>query len=344
MTPHADSDPTLQVSGRLATITLRRPRAINALRPSDVGVLTRLLTEAVTDPAVETILLRGEGERGFCAGGDIKEVLDMIGNDGLDRLTAFWSEEYRLDHLIATCPKPVVSIAHGLTLGGGMGLASHAAHRIVTDSSRLGMPEVLIGLVPDVGGLLLFSRAPGHTGSFAALTAQHLDAGDALYMRLADHYVPEVALGRLIEDLQHTPASAALAEFDGRPPSWIAEHREALDTAYGADSVTEIAELAARARLHADVLATASPTALTVTHEALGRAAGMPDLAACLRQDLTVGQHCARHPDLAEGIRARVIDKDRLPRWSPKTLDEVTAADVSGFFEPIGEPLHITGW
>lgn len=341
MTKHHTSEPALSVAGRLATITLRRPRAINAITPADVDVISELLVAAVEDSTVETILLRGEGERGFCAGGDIKEVRGMIAADDLDRLAAFWAVEYRLDHLIATCPKPVVSIAHGLTLGGGMGLASHASHRVVTDSSRLGMPEVLIGLAPDAGGLWLYSRAPGSTGTFAALTAAHLDAGDALYLGLADHYVPELELTELTERLQHISPTAALADFDGRPPSRVAGNRPAIDDAYGAGTVEEITE---RATLGNEALAAASPTALSVTHEALLRAANMTDLAECLEQDLRVGQHCARHPDMEEGIRARVVDKDRTPRWKPPILGEISAADVSAFFDPIGTPLRLGGW
>jgi enoyl-CoA hydratase len=340
----AETQPTLHVDGHLATITLRRPTAINALHPHDVDVLTPMLTAVVADDEVQTILLRGEGERGLCAGGDIKEVRAMIESGSLDRLAAFWSAEYRLDHLIATCPKPLVTIAHGLTLGAGVGMASHTSYRIVTDSTRLGMPEVLIGLSPDVGGLWLYSRAPGRTGAFAALTAAHLSAGDAVYMGLADHYVPEHQLDDVVERLRHAPADAVLEEFTHRPPSWVEAHRDVIDTAFGADTLTEIAQRAGASGLPTDVLTSAAPTALTVTREALRRAAEMADLAQCLQQDLVVGLHCAQHPDMAEGIRARVVDKDRNPRWRPATLGGVSAADVARFFEPIGEPLRIAGW
>jgi enoyl-CoA hydratase len=344
MTSHTTLTPTLRTAGRLATLTLDRPSAINAIAPDDIDELIALLKAAVTDPAVETILLRGAGDRGFCAGGDIKRVHDLIAADDHDGLAAFWAEEYRLDHLIATCPKPVVTIAHGLTLGGGMGLASHASHRVVTESSRLGMPEVLIGLSPDVGGLWLYARAPGHTGTYAALTAAHLDAGDALYMGLADHYVPESALSGLIERLRTVPADVALEEFDHRPESWVADHRAVIDHAFAADTVAEVAERIglAEADLGGDAFAAASPTALTVTREALRRAADMAELAYVLAQDLRVGRHCARHPDLTEGIRARVVDKDPSPRWSPQDLVDV--GDVDGFFAPIGCPLQLTGW
>lgn len=342
--PHPSTDPALHIEGHLATITLRRPKAINALHPKDVEILTPMLKQVVADADVQTILLRGEGERGLCAGGDIKEVRSMIESGNLHHLEAFWSAEYRMDHLIATCPKPVVTIAHGLTLGAGVGMASHTSHRLVTDSTRLGMPEVLIGLSPDVGGLWLYSRAPGRSGTFAALTAAHLSAGDALYMGLADHYVPEHELDGVVDRLRHEPVDEVLQKFDHQPPSWVQEHRDVIDFAFGAGTLTEIVQRAATAGLPTDVLTTAAPTALNVAREALRRAAAMTDLAQCLQQDLVVGLHCAAHPDMAEGIRARVIDKDRNPRWRPAGLDEVTDADVEKFFQPVGTPLDVPGW
>lgn len=344
MTSLSTTEPALAVSGRLATIWLRRPAAINAFTPADIAAVTGLLRAAVADPAVETILFRGEGERGFCAGGDIKLVRDLIAAGDLHVLAGFWASEYRLAQLIATCPKPVVSIAHGLTLGGGMGLASHASHRIVTESSRLGMPEVLIGLSPDIGGLWLYANAPGRTGIYAALTAAQLGPGDAIHLGLADAYVRDEDLDDVVARLQRIAPSDALADYTSRPPSWVAEHRDTLDETFGADSIHEIAERVARGGPGSAEFTGASPTALAVTHEGLKRAARMTDLTQCLAQDLVVSQHCARHPDLAEGIRARVVDKDRSPRWQPPTLDAVTDADVAGFFEPAYAPLEFDSW
>lgn len=351
MTLDAPPEPSLSLDGRLATITLHKPAALNAIGPEEISAITALIQKAVAEPSVATVLINGEGERGFCAGGDIKRVRAMIIEGRLDELADFWAAEYRLDHLISTCPKPVVSIAHGLTLGGGMGLASHASHRIVTDSTRMGMPEVLIGLSPDIGGLYLYSRAPGRTGVFAALTAAHLSAGDARYMGLADHYVPDDRIEEVIGRLHRMPVDEALDGFDGRPASWVADHRDQIDEVFGADSVREIARTAssdatdpAVAEVAVSALSTASPTALCVTYEALRRATSMAELAECLDQDLRVGQHCARHPDLIEGIRARVVDKDRQPNWRPPTLAEVSAADIDWFFEPIGTPLQFSSW
>jgi enoyl-CoA hydratase len=352
MTSDVACSPSLNIERGLATITLRKPATINVIGPEEIAAITDSLRAAVADPSVTTILIRGEGHRGFCAGGDVKRVRQMIVSDELDDLAEFWSAEYALDHLIATCPKHVVSIAHGLTLGGGMGLASHASHRVVTDSTRLGMPEVLIGLSPDAGGLWLYSRAPGRTGIFAALTAAHLSAGDALYMGLADHYVPDHAIDELVERLHRLPAAEALAGFNGRPSSWIADHRDSIDRVFGADSVGETFDLARTERtdrgtvadVAIDALTAGSPTALSVTFEALHRTMAMADLGECLQQDLRVGQHCSRHPDLVEGIRARVVDKDRTPRWCPPTLAEVSGADIGRFFEPIGNPLQLSGW
>jgi enoyl-CoA hydratase len=213
------------------------------------------------------------------------------------------------------------------------------------------MPEVLIGLSPDIGGLWLYSRAPGRTGAFAALTAAHLSAGDALYMGLADHYVPQGQIDGVVERLQHLHPTEALQGFDARPSSWVADHRDAIDRIFRADSVLEILETARsfenESAVAADAvasLAAASPTALCVTYEGLRRAAHMHGLTECLEQDLRVGQHCARHPDLIEGIRARVVDKDRKPNWSPPALADVSPDDVERFFTPIGKPLRFNDW
>jgi enoyl-CoA hydratase len=352
MTSNVACDPSLSIEDGLATITLRKPATLNVIGPEEIAAITTSFRAAVAAPSVTTILIRGQGARGFCAGGDVKRVRQMIVSGGLDHLADFWSAEYALDHLIATCPKQVVSIANGLTLGGGVGLAAHASHRVVTDSTRLGMPEVLIGLSPDAGGLWLYSRAPGRTGVFAALTAAHLGAGDALHMGLADHYVPDDRIDELVERLRRVPAAAAFEGFDGRPPSWVADHRDSIDRVFGAPSVAGILESAealradhrAVADVAIDALTAGSPTALCVTFEALLRATTMSELAECLEQDLRVGQHCARYPDLVEGIRARVVDKDRTPRWSPATLAEVSETDVDRFFEPIGTRLQLSGW
>ncbi len=349
MTPDPRSGPSLTVEGHLATIALNNPRKLNVIGPEEIAAITSALREAVDDPAVDTIVIRGQGDRGFCAGGDIKRVRQMIASGDSDQLAQFWSAEYRLDHMVSTCPKPIVSIAHGLTLGGGVGLTAHASRRVVTDSTQMGMPEVLIGLSPDVGGLWLYGRAPRHSGTFAALTATHLTGGDALYMGLADYLVPNAEVGTLVERLRRLPVDEALDGYDVSAPSWVEDNQEDIDEVFGARSVVEVLDLAQStdttvAAIALEALQGASPTALCVTLEALGRASAMPQLASCLAQDLVVGQHCARHPDLSEGIRARVVDKDLMPKWSPPSPAQVSKADVAAFFEPIGTPLVVGGW
>ncbi|MGJ9413586.1 enoyl-CoA hydratase/isomerase family protein [Aeromicrobium sp. CF4.19] len=355
--PTPVTGPSLNIERGLATITMRRPAMINVFGPEEISSVTTSLRHAVADPSVSTILIRGEGDRGFCAGGDIKHVRSLIVAGELHQLADFWSAEYRLNHLLSTCPKPLVTIAHGLTLGGGVGLAAHAAHRVVTDSTQMGMPEALIGLSPDAGGLWLYSRAPKRAGAFAALSAAHLSAGDALYMGLADHYVRDDQIDELVERLHRFPATEALAALQTRSSSWVADHADAIDTVCGAGSLAEMIESAevmtagssespeihAVAQALLDGMSSGSPTALHVTHEGLRRAEVM-SLEQCLEQDLRVGLHCARHPDLIEGIRARVVDKDRAPAWHPSTVADVSAADVDGYFEPITPTLQLDSW
>lgn len=232
---------------------------------------------------------------------------------------------------------------HGLVLGGGIGISAHASHRIVTDNSRLGLPETGIGFVPDVGGTWLLSHAPGELGTHLALTAGSVRAGDALALDLADHFVPQAALPDFIAALESADAGDVIARYSTQaPPSALLEETSWINSAYSGDSMEQIASKlvavdnsAAAAAL--TTLTTRSPTALKATLSALRRAQALPDLEAALRQDLRVSLRFLREPDLAEGIRAQVIDKDRNPHWTPATLAAVNDSHIDALFESLGE-------
>lgn len=333
--------------GRLGHLTLARPGAINALTPAMVRVLSSTLVGWRSDDRVEVVLLDGAGDRGLCAGGDIKFVHAHAGGRP-GRVLDFWRHEYQLDALLASYPKPVVTVAHGLTMGGGVGLASHAGHRIVTPSAHLAMPEVLIGLSPDVAALHLLARAPGLLGLHAAMTGAWFGSGDAVAMGFADAVVPGERLAGLGDLLQerdpgevlaalHTPEAAARPVLLGER-SWI-------DECYGHGDAAEIlaalrAHPRAEARQAADVLAGVSPTAAAVALEALRRARTLATMQECLVQDFRISSRFLAHPDLSEGIRARVIDKDRAPRWSVASVSDVTAQQVAAFLAPLGDPTQ----
>ncbi|MGV2921277.1 enoyl-CoA hydratase/isomerase family protein [Streptomyces alfalfae] len=345
--PSDDAPVLLRREGRAAYAVLNRPRAINALNHAMVGLLSRALTDWEGDPSVETVVLTGAGERGLCAGGDIRSIHDDVTAGRPAAPAAFWYDEYRLNARIARFPKPYVAVMDGIVMGGGVGVSAHGGVRVVTERSRIAMPETGIGFVPDVGGTYLLTRTPGELGTHLALTGSPVTAGDALLCGLADHYVPSERLPELTAALAELPAADAVRRYEAAAPeAELAEHREWIDHCYAAGAVEEIVD-----RLHAsgdrhaeeaaETLLAKSPTALKVTLAALRRARELPDLEAVLAQEYHVSCALLDAPDLPEGIRAQVVDKDRRPRWSPAELARVTEADVARCFtEPAGGPLH----
>ncbi len=331
------------VEGALGTVTLDRPRALNALTHRMVIAIATKLDEWEADPSVHRVLLEGSGDRAFCAGGDIVGIYrDAIG--GGNATEQFWRDEYTLNARIARFAKPVIAFMDGIVLGGGVGLAAHASHRIVTETSSVGMPEPTIGFVPDVGGTWLLSHAPGELGTRLALTAGSTDAAGAIHLGLADFFVPRERLGALREALASTDADEAIAAVVGEAghPS-IIDDQEILDACFAGNDVAEIVDAlraAARDDL-AGLIDSKSPSALVLTLASLRRARRLPDLEAALVQELRVSVRCLSLPDLAEGIRAQVIDKDRSPRWIPATLAEVDADALTAFFDPLQNDLRL---
>lgn len=338
----AGADVLFERRGRLGVITLNRPRAVNALTAGMVDLLLRQLTAWAGDDGVAAVLVQGAGERGLCAGGDIVAIYqDML--HGGNATADFWQTEYRLNSLIARYPKPYVALMDGLVLGGGVGISAHGNVRVVTERTRMGMPETTIGFAPDVGGTFLLARAPGESGTHAALTGAHLGAGDALFLGLADHYVPSDALPGLVAALEHESPDAAVARFVEEPPaSVLAGQQEWIDACYASDDAGEIvARLRAwtgpgeaEAAEAAATIEAKSPTSVKVTLASLRRAAALT-LDESLAQEYRAGIRFLAGPDFGEGIRAQVVDKDRNPHWKPATLAEVLPGHVDRFFQPL---------
>ncbi|NED13033.1 enoyl-CoA hydratase/isomerase family protein [Streptomyces sp. SID9124] len=337
------SDVQFHVTGHAAHITLDRPKALNALTHDMVLRIDEALTGWEHDPAVGAVVLTGTGERGLCAGGDIRAIHDDARDGDGTASAAFWRDEYRLNARIARYPKPYVAVMDGIVMGGGVGVSAHGSVRIVTERSRIAMPETGIGFVPDVGGTYLLALAPGELGTLLALTGAPVGAADALLCGLADHFVPSAALPALADDLAGLPVRDALARHvQEPPPGQLAAGRTWIDACFSAGTVEEIARrLLAQDVPAADetgvALLAKSPTALKVTLASLRRARRLGALERVLDQEYRVSRACLRGPDLVEGIRAQVIDKDRTPNWSPKALADVTEADVERFFAPLGE-------
>ena len=344
----AESDDVLtRVDGAVGLITLNRPKAINSLNQHMVDALSAVLARWEKDDAVRAVVLSGAGERGLCAGGDVVAVYDSARKDGVEA-RRFWRAEYLLNGQIGRFGKPYVSLMDGIVMGGGVGVSAHANTRVVTDTSKVAMPEVGIGFVPDVGGAFLLSRAPGALGLHAALTGAPFSGSDAIAMGFADHYVPHSELGAFTAAVVADGVESALAGHAAEPPpSALAAQRDWIDECFAGDTAEDIvAALRARkgptagpANDAADLIATRSPIAVSVALRAVRRASGLKTLEDVLVQDYRVSSASVRSHDLVEGIRAQIIDKDRNPKWSPATLAAVTAADIDAYFTPVDDDL-----
>ena len=321
------------VSDSVGRITLNRPHALNAINHDMILGIRDTLASWLDDSEVSIVVLDGAGDRGLSAGGDIRALHQnsITGRNDLSR--RFWLDEYELCAIIDEYPKPIVSIMDGITMGGGVGVSAHAAIRIVTERSRVAMPETRIGFSPDVGGTYLLARAPGELGTYLALNSATMTGADAIVCGFADYYVPSDRLPHLLQALGEradpgTPAEVVLL-FDETPPASSLEARRTwIDRCYAADNLSDILERlgvesdrdAGRA---ADELTRLSPLALTVALAAVRNARSLGSLREALAQEYRVSSWLAEQPDLAEGIRAQVIDKDQKPRWMPSTLAAV---------------------
>ncbi|MEV7180490.1 enoyl-CoA hydratase/isomerase family protein [Kitasatospora sp. NPDC093679] len=332
--------------GGAGRIVLDRPRALNALTHGMLLEIRDTLLAWADDDAVRTVVLTGAGERGLCAGADIRELHDDARAGGAGA-RVFFADEYRLNHLISRYPKPYVAVMDGITMGGGVGLSGHGSVRVVTERSNVAMPETRIGLMPDVGGSRLLALAPGGLGTHLALTSGSMGPGDALLCGFADHFVPVAALESFTAALAGTDPAEALAAHAAEPPAAaLAGHRGWIDHCYAPDTVEEILDRLDAAGESAAAAAAAeirakSPTALKVTLAALRRARGHRGLGETLEQEYVISCAALDSHDLVEGIRAQVVDKDRNPQWKPAALADVTAEDVARFFAPTGDPLGL---
>jgi enoyl-CoA hydratase len=315
-----DGDLLARVDDGVGFLTLNRPKAINSLNQAMVDALRAVLADWEHDDTVRTVVLTGAGDRGLCAGGDVVAIYHSARADGV-AARRFWHDEYLLNAAIGRFAKPYVALMSGIVMGGGVGVGSHANTRVVTDATKMAMPEVGIGFVPDVGGTHLLARSPGALGLHVALTGAPFSGADAIALGFADHYVPQAA-----------PAVEP-------PPSELAAHRDWIDECYAHDTVAEIVAALAdhgspEANAAAELIGTRSPIALSVTLESVRRAAALGTLEEALAQEYRVSCAALRSHDLVEGIRAQVVEKDRNPRWSPATLADVTTADIERYFAP----------
>lgn len=349
-----------EVNGCLGLITLNRPQALNALSLAMIRDLTTLLTAWAADARIQAVVVLGAGREGkpaaFCAGGDIRffHQAALAGDAALD---AFFTEEYALNHLIHQFPKPYIALMDGVVMGGGMGISQGAKLRVVTEHSKLAMPETNIGLFPDVGGGYFLSRCPGASGEWLALTGQVIGAGDAIELGLGDVFVKSSELPAIIEafrtghqDSAEHVVATVMERADLAPDAEHWESRQKINQHFSAASVPALmASLAADADPWAqatlEVLKKRSPLMMAVTLDQVRRARGM-SLAEDLRMERDLVHHCfhlrpGAASETVEGIRALAVDKDHAPKWNPASVDQLDAAEVAKFFvSPWGAGEH----
>jgi enoyl-CoA hydratase len=342
MTRAADHDVLIRRESCAGRITMNRPRALNALTYPMVGAIWDALQAWKDDPAVALVILDGAGERGLCAGGDVRSLYESRAQ-GADLARRFWADEYRLNALIGRYPKPFIALQDGIVMGGGIGLSGHARHRIVTERSQLAMPETAIGLIPDVGGTWLLAHAPGATGVYLGLTGRRMKAADAIYAGFSEAMVPAARLGDLTAEFANgeRPVTGTISKHTADPgASELAARRAEIDAAFRFDTVEAIEQALAGmgtewARTTLAEFAPLSPLSLKLTLAAIRNARTLPSLEAALEVEYRLTTRLFAHGEFLEGVRAALVDKDRSPKWNPPRLTDVTQATVERFFAPL---------
>lgn len=328
--------------GRVGRVRLNRPKALHALDTGMCDVILNVLEDWRTDGSVEAIVIDHAEGRGFCAGGDIRMIAESGGTDGADA-RAFFATEYRMNHRLFTYAKPTVAFMDGVVMGGGVGIAQPCTYRIATANTRFAMPETAIGLFPDVGGGWYLSRLPGRMGQYLALTGARLNGAEMIALGLATHYLPverlDDAKARIADDPQEI--AATLIELSvTAPDAPILQHRESIDRLFAGDTVEEVfaaleGEDGEWAAGQLATLRTRSPLSMKVSLKLLLDGATMATFEDEMRQEYAVAARIVQRPDIVEGVRAVIIDKDNAPRWNPATIEGVSDHMIDRIFAPM---------
>lgn len=339
--------------GRAGLITLNRPKALNALSHAMVRLIHPQLRAWAEDDGIDCVVLKATGEKAFCAGGDIRAIYDLGRAGNAEEALVFWYEEYLLNHYIGTYPKPYVSLIDGICMGGGFGLSAHGTYRVAGDRYLFAMPEVNIGLFPDVGGTYVLPRLPDFRGVYLALTGARIRAADAKAIGLATHVVASARMADLEAALcAGGDVAATLDSFASAPaPAPLDAHGDLIRRAFGHGDIAAILSTldeaaqdgsaeAEFARKAADAIRAACPTSLAITMEQMRRGPSL-SLGAALATEYRVVNRVARGHDFYEGVRAIIVDKDNSPRWVPATLAQVDPTVIAAHFAPIEHELPL---
>ncbi len=338
----SDFEVITRIENGVGRITLNRPKAIHALNRAMCEAMIEALLAWRDDGAVTSVLIDHAGERGFCAGGDIRMIAESGAGDASEA-KAFFKTEYQLNHLMFEYPKPITAIVDGIVMGGGVGISEPADVRIATERTTYAMPETGIGLFPDVGGGWFLPRLPGQTGVWLALTGARLKAADTVALGIHTHFAPSESVETLKAELLAHPADPKgvadrLAGDAGLAP--LDAHREAIDRLFAFDTVEEIfaaleADGSDWAQKQLDILKTKSPQSLKVSLRQIRTGATLSSFADNMAMEYALGGRVVQTHDFQEGVRAVIVDKDNAPQWSPADLSGVSHASLDALFAPL---------
>ncbi|WP_180899918.1 enoyl-CoA hydratase/isomerase family protein [Martelella soudanensis] len=344
----ATNDIHIRNVGRTGRITLSRPQALNALNHEMTLEIEHALDHWSRTGDVDMILIDAEGERAFCAGGDLSEIYQTGREGDFSCSRSFWADEYRMNALIAGCATPYVALMDGIVMGGGAGISAHGSHRIVTERSMIAMPECGIGLVPDVGCSFVLARAPGHLGEFLAMTGWRMNDGDAIFSGFADIAVNAGDLAALKTRLEETADPDAIDAFErSAGESALARHIDVIERHFGGETALDClrsleaddSEFAQRA---AAMIRRGCPLAVACAFELVRQARSLETVSEALRHEFRFTYRSMSDGDFLEGIRAQIIDKDRNPKWRITRLEDVDRETVCAMLAPLGaEELQI---
>lgn len=331
--------------GAAGFVLLNRPQALNALTPAMISDLERALVAWAADPEIERVVIRGAGERAFCAGGDIRLVHDLGKAQRFDEQRAFYSHEYHVNRMIARYPKPYIAMLDGFVMGGGAGVAIHGSHRVVSERVTFAMPEVGIGFFPDIGATAFLTKLPDAVGIYLGATGARITTGDMIALGLATHCVPQSqfdALASALEEPGDTQAILALFVQDA-PPAQLTQHRALIRNAFESGSIVTMLDVLHKndspfARETLALLRSKCPTSIAVALHQLARAPVTVEEA--LQLDYRLVTRLCRREDFYEGIRCVVIDKGQQPSWAPARLEDVQPADIEAFFAVLPDELR----
>lgn len=334
----------VRIEGAVGRITLNRPDALNALNRPMMDMIDGALQRWAGDDSVRMIVIDSVGERSFCAGGDIAELYRRTQSGDLAYARNFWRDEYRMNARIANYRKPYVALMDGITMGGGVGLSAHGSLRIVTERSMIAMPECAIGLIPDVGGTFLLSRAPGRLGEFLGLAGARMGADDAIQAGFADTFVTSERLPELVSALVKEADPRLIGRFKETPPAGsLASARPMIDDIFAGADLSEIRDTLQRSAATdwgsraIQALGKGCPLSLHAALLMIRAARAMGSLEEALQMEYRYTWRSIEQGDFIEGIRAAVIDKDRAPRWAKPGLDDVCEADVDAMLAGLDE-------